>query len=116
MIVFHILTIYQYSNSIKHPLDERQQQLIVLINDLHLAKSTAQVLGLYRCIDDVLHHLLQGLQEVVRVMNDAPSILCGHINSELPWFHPATIEVDLNLVPAIVDDGEEKHIDEVLES
>jgi hypothetical protein len=49
-------------------------------------------------------------------MYDAPSILCGQIDSELSWFHPAPIEVDLDLVLAIVEDGEEKHVDEVLES
>ena len=116
MLLIHIIIIYQYSYNIKYPLDKRQQQLIVLINDLHMAESAAQVLGLDRCVDNVLHYLLQGLQEIVRVMHDAPSILRGHIDSELPWFHPAPIEVDLDLVPAIVDDREEMHVDEVLES
>ena len=116
MLVFHIIAIYQYSYSIKYPLDERQNQLVVLIIDLHLTESTAQILGLDSCVHNVLNNLLQGLQEVVRVMYDAPSILCGQIDSELSWFHPAPIEVDLDLVLAIVEDGEEKHVDEVLES
>ena len=63
MLVFHILTIYQYSYSIKYPLDMRQHQLVVLITDLYLTESTAQVLGLDRCVDDVLNHLLQGLPQ-----------------------------------------------------
>ena len=48
-------------------------------------------------------------------MLDTPSIFCGHIDSELPWFHPVPIEVELDLLFAIVNDWEEQHIDEVLE-
>ena len=67
-------------------------------------------------MNDALHHLLQGLQEVVRIILDAPPILCAHIDSELSWFHPVTIEVDLDLVLAIIDDWNEKNVDEVLQS
>ena len=67
-------------------------------------------------MNDALNHLLQGLQEVVRIILDAPPILCAHIDSELPWFHPVPIEVDLDLVLAIIDYWKEKHVNEVLES
>ena len=65
---------------------------------------------------DARHHLLQGLQEIVRIILDASPILCTHIDSELPWFHPVTIEVDLDLVFSIIDDWKEKHVDKVLQS
>ena len=114
--MLHILTISQCSSCIKYPFHKGKQQLIVLITDLYLPESTGQVLSLDRCVNDVLHHLLQGLQEVVRIILDASPILCTHIDSELPWFHPVPIEVDLDLVLAIIDDWKEKHVDEVLQS
>ena len=113
--MLHILTISQCSSCIKYPFHKGKQQLIVLITDLYLPESTGQVLSLDRCVNDFLHHLLQGLQEVVRIILDASPILCTHIDSELPWFHPVPIEVDLDLVLAIIDDWKEKHVDEVLE-
>ena len=49
-------------------------------------------------------------------MLDAPSVFCLHIDSELPRFHPAPIEVELDLLFTIVNDWEEQHIDKVLDS
>jgi hypothetical protein len=88
---------------------------VVLITDLYLPESTDHDLSLDRCKIDALQNLLQGLQEVVRIILDASPIFCTHIHSELPWFHPVPIEVDLDLVLAIIDDWKEKHVDEVLE-
>ena len=65
-------------------------------------------------MNDALHHLLQGLQEVVRIILDAFPIFCAHFDSELSWFHPVPIEVDLDLVLALIGDLKEKHVYEVL--
>ena len=48
-------------------------------------------------------------------MLDSPSFTGSNTDSELPWFHPTSIEVDLDLLLSIANHWKEKHVDEVLE-
>ena len=48
-------------------------------------------------------------------MLDSPSFTGSNTDSELPWFHPTSIEVDLDLLLSIANHWKEKHVDEVLQ-